>query len=188
MENFDIEKLEKKNIYKTPDFFAEMQKNVLKKTVYSINPVDKVENINAKKSNNWIYSAAASVAVVLGISMFWNHSKNENNAKIEVAKTEVSKQNSTEQLPVNTDLGQSKTVLPTFAVAETPKLEAPKPAKFTVPDRPKVSDRIIDEPKYASGKDLAQNEVDKIVGDLPANDLAELSNDADADVYLDLYN
>ena len=34
MKDFDIEKLERKNIYKTPDnFFAEMQANVLKQAV-----------------------------------------------------------------------------------------------------------------------------------------------------------
>lgn len=69
MKNFDIEQLERKNIYKTPDnFFASMQENVLKQAVHG--PVKEITRSEAKiipMRTNWLYAGAAALALLLGL-------------------------------------------------------------------------------------------------------------------------
>ncbi len=64
MKNFDIENLERKNSFATPpDFFAEMQNNVLNKTI----PQKKEAKIIPL---NFKWAAAAAIAAIGGLGIW----------------------------------------------------------------------------------------------------------------------
>ena len=70
MKNLDIEKLERKNIYKVPDgFFEQMQSQILNKT----QPKQNAKIIKL----NWVYAAAAAITLFFGITFVIN----QNNQK-----------------------------------------------------------------------------------------------------------
>lgn len=84
MKDFDIEKLERKNIYKTPEhFFETMQERVLNEVFPKKDKQEKTFTLNPK----WLYAIAASVVVLLGFTFIFITKKNENTTTTIAKKT-----------------------------------------------------------------------------------------------------
>ena len=201
MKNFDIEQLERKNIYKTPEnFFAGMQENVLKQTVHQT-PIEETKRTEAKiipMKTNWIYAAAAALALLLGLGFFIKNF----NAASDSAPLVADNTNAIETVATETPVVEE---LPaqTLIAAETPK-----PAENIVQDltfekteNPRVERQtekavvrsfanVTEKPKSVPVKEakIKREDVDQLLTSFTSSELAEMSKDAEMDVYLDLYN
>lgn len=199
MKNFDIEQLERKNIYKAPeDFFAGMQENVLKQTVRQTQTAEtaKPEAKIIPMKTNWIYVAAAALALLLGVGFFI---KNMN------AAPENAQPTAANTLKTETPITQTEE-------AEQPQLiasEVQKPEETVTQDltfekteyqtvrrepqqvtQVKSFASVTEKPKAAPSKSerVKREDVDQILTSFTSSELAEMSKDAEMDVYLDLYN
>ncbi|MDO4224646.1 MAG: hypothetical protein Q4C75_02000 [Bergeyella zoohelcum] len=81
MKNIDIEQIERKNNYKTPEnFFQEMQDNVLRQTIAEKPHQTKIYQLKSY----WAYGVAASLLLVFGLVFFIN----QPNEKPQIAITD----------------------------------------------------------------------------------------------------
>lgn len=174
MKDFDIEKLERKNIYRTPaNFFADVQENVLRQGA----PAPKTKVI----SFNWAYAAAAAVAAIFGVTFMISQDetepqivKNEQSppvqtaAKVEenVPEATIAYQTLAEDL-TSLQADNQKDVPAPIMVASEQNSEKIEVAKTTA-----VSPEV---------------QVDQILANIPMAELADLGKNAEQDVYLDLY-
>lgn len=198
MKNFDIEQLERKNIYKTPEnFFAGMQENVLKQTVHQtqIAETAKPEAKIIPMKTNWIYAAAAALALLLGVGFFI---KNMN------AAPENAQPTAANTLKTETPITQAEEAeQPQLIASEVQKPEETvtqdltfeKTEYQTVRREPQVTQvksfaSVTEKPKAALSKSekVKREDVDQILTSFTSSELAEMSKDAEMDVYLDLYN
>ena len=182
MENLDIEKLERKTIYKVPDhFFEEMQMKV----ITEIAPKKEAKIIKM----NWVYSAAAAAAMIFGVTFLVNQ-KEDNTTVIQttnlIAKTQ------------NNEVSSSPTV-----IKHKKQLVNIDPNKDLILNNPIESNPIerktlttaVEEkqivkaiPKNNPSTQNSDAQVDQIVASFTSADLADLSKNVEQDVYLDLYN
>lgn len=195
MENFDIEHLERKNIYKTPDdFFARVQENVLKQTVGAeIKPLPVVQTSSAK--NTWWYAVAAALVMLFGLGIYFN--MNKGTAGPTVAKTVPQPVRRTEIQPVQQSVVAINEVKEAASVAkpEITKPVAPPVRKETVRYK-KTEAKTLAVREVATKTDekelkpaLAPAQVaEDILASLSKDDVALLANETQNDVYLELYN
>ncbi len=191
MKEFDIEKLERKNIYTVPEnLFENIQESVLsgldefdlekleRKNIYTVseNMYDDVQNhviskiIPRKQAPvfkiNWTYAVAASLALIFGATFVFN-SDNESAEDNGVAKTEYAVNNNepkTESEVVNQKGNKS------FAQDKTTKQE-------------KIAAQPV---KSAAKKQEAQ--MNEYLDSFTSSEISELASNSTQDVYLDLYN
>ena len=177
MKDFDIEKLERKNIYTTPDnFFAEMQANVLKQAVPQKEaPVFKM---------NWAYAAAAAVATLFGITFFMNQSEETPKA---IAQTQEV------VLPENEMLAQSETqpneaVLAYQTLSEDlTSIEEVNQKEEAAPVAVAAKAKSVKAEKTAVQAPNPEGQIDQVLANITTAELADLGINAEQDVYLDLY-
>lgn len=178
MKEFDIEKLERKNIYKVPDhLFENIQENVMNDIKTSKKaPVFKL---------NWMYAAAASVALIFGMTYVLNSdndsaekgltsdaayavnkgkSKTESELAYETLKADLTFADNNNQTSANQADNVDYALKNEKEKTETsPKSVKAKPKK----DETKMNDYL----------DSFSN-----------SEIAELASNSTQDVYLDLYN
>ncbi len=194
MKNFDIEQLERKNIYKAPDgFFAKIQQNVLDNTIAEQNIMLPKKEAKVFKLN-WTYAIAAALAMIFGLGYFITNNDNES---VQVIATKTSDNTITSEASAQTIATLPQKESTESLIQDTNEgLEVIKKAqqnnstqKPTIAkvDVPKTPSRIIIDPVYDPVK-VDEVAMDAVLTSLSQNDLAELSNDSGADVYLDLYN
>lgn len=189
MKNLDIEKLERKNIYKVPDnFFETVQANVLQETVHKIQPVvAEQENAAPSIGKKWWYAAAAAVVLIFGMTFFFTNNQptdgaivqNENAAAQEETseKTFIADAADLQTEEVNTDITtEAEPVLTSVAknnqITKKPVTIAKiQPTKKTVQAAPKV-----------------EEEMEQILQSFTTEELALLSQNMEQDIYLDIYN
>lgn len=177
MKEFDIEKLERKNIYKVPDnLFENIQERVM----------------NDAKSNkkapifklNWVYAVAASLALVFGASYVFNQNndstknvgnsgatyaantqapKNESEIAYETLKSDLTSVENNSQIGVNQN-GRNFVSQAT----ETKGVAAPKTVK-------PVSKKT-------------ETQMNEYLDSFSNSEISELASNSTQDVYLDLYN
>lgn len=198
MKNFDIEQLERKNIYKTPgDFFAGMQENVLKQTVHQapIAETARPEGKTIPMKTNWIYATAAALALLLGVGFFI---KNTNAAPENPQPTAASTLKT--ETPITQTMAGEQSQLMASEV-QIPKETITQDLTFekteyqTVRREPQVVQvksfaNVTEKSKAASSKSerIKREDVDQILTSFTSSELAEMSKDAEMDVYLDLFN
>ena len=100
----NIDNLDKKNIYKTPEpFFDKMQNNVLEKTIGA--KVIPLKNNNKKQKNKlWWYAAAVLLVAGLGSFLSINMEKNSTeiaNNEMDIENTFNNQNSYAETLPEN---------------------------------------------------------------------------------------
>ena len=183
MKNLDIENLERKNIYKIPDesFFAEMQAKVLQE----ITPKKKAKIIKL----NWMYAAAAAIAMVFGITFVMN--QNETTASQNLMTTKVLNEKvndviiteSVNKLENETTIAY-QTLQEDLTSAEEvhPKIET----VVKVANREKVS--VADPIQPKTVVQTPEVQVDQILSSFTSAELADLGKNSEQDIYLDLYN
>lgn len=211
MKKFDIDKLERKMPYSVPDqFFDEVQKHVLSQTVHKIGnqPIEKKPSRNLFYKMNWAYSAAAALVAIFGVLFFINSSNNTDVTANTVASTikDSAKELTTKSEAVLAIKSQSQ--------AQTSEEEVKKAYDEFKNTELTNTDKVIASntaPKTSSKKAIsnkvqvaniktntsksnvktaslnAEAKVDQILDVLPDSELAELSQNTENDVYLDLY-
>lgn len=172
MKNLDIEKLERKNIYKVPDgFFEQMQSEVL-------NEIQPKQNAKIIKLN-WVYAAAAAITLFFGITFVID----QNNQKEEVM-TQVS---NGENSSVTSSLSSNKI-----------KSEATAALQVLEDDLVSANQKENTKPITIAGKQtkrenkiIPQNtevQVEQILVNFTSAELADIGKNTEQDIYLDLYN
>lgn len=206
MKNFDLEQLERKNVYKTPEnFFVAMQDNVLRQTVLKETkiqekPVTKIIPMRA----GWIYAAAAAVALIFGLTFFLNGNSGESEMT-NIADTNVTTetvQNKTIQALKN----EVETVGNNALAAETQEPQATAASDLTlekktnqiaeanIPAAREIRSFAATEVKQTERKVVKpavlskEEKINQMLTSFTAAELAEASLDAEMDVYLDLFN
>lgn len=180
MKEFDIEKLKRENIFKTPDgFFEDMQKKVLQETT----PVKQVKIIKL----NWAYSAAAAIALLVGVSVVITSDP--------VAESQsVTKMVSLDDVPATytfsevTPQKEETVALQTLeedltSVAQTDQRNNAEPS--TVSTKAAGSFANQKELKITQNPEI---QVDQILANFTSAELATVGRNTEQDIYLDLYN
>ncbi len=183
MKNFDIEKLERKNIHKTPpeDFFGKIQDNVL----YNISLDKKKASKPAKVFKlNWTYAMAASLTLIFGVTAFVQFGNEDSSYalgnvpdSIKIVKsvdneTKIAPKTLEDQTSVKMNVENTHAV----TVEKTESVKIYKPAV-------KISDKEI-----SNSSKVTQAQVETILGELSNKEIADLGKGAEQDIYLDLYN
>lgn len=208
MKDFDLEKLERKNIYTFPEnMFKGIQERVLseindfdlekieRKNIYKVSD-DLFENIqkgvlngiNADKKApifklNWGYAAAASLALIFGSTFLYNSnsdpSTDKNSAKNYADNPALKKESEIAYETLKSDLTSVENNNQTFDNQQI------KTVAY-VPDHSKNNEEPTKKPKTVSKKTEAH--VAEYLDSFSNSEIAELANNSTQDVYLDLYN
>ena len=193
MKNFNLEELERKQIYSVKDsIFEEVQARVLAKTTQleqdspkELRPKGRVIPLRV----TWGYMAAALV-VLLGLGIVLRTNLPEKSPTIEnlVASNPSVKQSASQeqvtatQVSTPTDLERSERPPVDIAMNSQSKASARLEPKLKVT---KPSSRIM--PRTTRSAAINQLGMEQIITSLTSADIAELSRDAEMDIYLDLY-
>lgn len=183
MNHFDIEKLNRKNIYKTPEqLFEKVQDNVLKQTV----DAEKTTHTIGGNRALW-YAIAAAVVLLFGIGLFITSISDTlpNDALAQTGGTDTAYESNVKQpyhktSPENdakTELSEINPIVenePYLAQNETS-------AKIHSP-----TTKTTNAKRNNNATKTTEN-VEQIVASFTSADITELSKEAEVDVYLDLY-
>ncbi|KFF22513.1 hypothetical protein [Chryseobacterium sp. JM1] len=177
MKEFDIEKLERKNIYKVPDdLFQNIQNSVMNEVKANKKaPVFKL---------NWMYAAAASVALIFGATYVFNSdndpAKNVLNSNAyavnkQAPKTEGERAYETLEADLTSVENNNQTVSNqgTQTVSYTAKEGA---------DNVRTA-----QPVKATAK-KEETKMNEYLDSFSNSEISELASNSTQDVYLDLYN
>ena len=180
MENLDIDKLERKNVYKVPEnFFAEMQQKVLAETT----PKKEAKIFKL----NWAYSAAAAVALIFGISFFVMQNENGVEAS-KVQNAMANNTSNTSDIEKEQQKAEAAIAYKTFeedltSVTENNQKEEQGPIA-------QVSAKTNSEsaPNKKEITATPEVQVDQILANFTSTELAAVAKNTEQDIYLDLYN
>ncbi|WBV59267.1 hypothetical protein PFY12_09370 [Chryseobacterium camelliae] len=206
MKDFDLEKLERKNIYKVPEnLFENIQGKVLyglndfdlekleRKNIYTV-PENLFENIQenvlnnvlpAKKAPifrlNWAYAAAASLALIFGVTFVLN----KDNSKV--------KENSQATFAMNNQKAKTESELAyetlksdlTFVEDHNQKVENQNNKDYYVENTGEEKTKVPPVKPVSKHNEAQMNEY---LESFTNSEIAELASNSTQDVYLDLYN
>lgn len=209
MKDFDLDKLERKNIYKLPEnMFENIQDKVLsemkgfdlekleRKNIYKIsdrlfeNVQENVMNeFNAKRKApifnlNWGYATAASLALIFGSTFLYNsYSDSEINGTSQVNfasnNPEPKKESEIAYETLKSDL---TSIEKNNQIIDNQQNQQIKAIAY-VPEKTEVKPQNV---KPVSKKTEAQ--MTEYLDSFSSSEIAELANNSTQDVYLDLYN
>lgn len=172
MKEFNIENLERKNIYSVPeDFFSEMQRNVLQE----VSPKKEAKVIRF----NWAYAAAAAVATIFGVTFYMNQ---DDAAIPEMASVQDFTQTNEHAVSVAPEKVEARMAYQTLEEDLTLVVNNNQKDE-TQPEVKTVSAKTQDLPV----KQNPEVQVDQILGSITSAELADLGRNVEQDVYLDLY-
>jgi flagellar basal body-associated protein FliL len=182
MKNLDIEKIERKNIYQIPDnFFEEMQMKVLAETA----PKKEAKIIIM----NWVYSAAAAVAMIFGITFFV--SQKDNNNEQTTSKTEFANNGNDVVTNSNSADEPKKEAVVAYQTLEkdlTNVVSSNQKEKSAPKTSIENNESSVIVQKNTPNTQNSEAQVDQILANFSSADLADLGKNVEQDVYLDLYN
>lgn len=184
MKNLDIEHLERKNIYKVPDesFFTEIQAKVLQETA----PKKEIKTVKL----NWMYAAAAAIAMVFGATFIVNQNESTETKKMvakEVANEKVSIVNNSESIikPENEATIAYQTLNNDLTSIE---VNYPKESETKVKVAENTETKTVATKNVQTAVQTPEVQVDQILSSFTSTELADLGKNAEQDIYLDLYN
>ena len=184
MKNLDIEHLERKNIYKVPEesFFAEIQANVLKETA----PKKETKTVKL----NWMYAAAAAMAMVFGATFVINQNESTETKKMvatEVANEKVSVVNNSES--IIKPYSEAKIAYQTLNDDLTSiEVNDPKESKTIINVAENAETKRVASKNIQAAVQTPEVQVDQLLSSFTSTELADLGKNAEQDIYLDLYN
>ena len=178
MKHLDIEQLERKNIYKTPDhFFEKIQENVMKD--FSENQNQQKPQIGRKTNGNWWYAAASLVLLAGAAWVFSSIPSEEANNIVR-----------------NNDIRE--TISPPTQIQNMPKPETEN--YITLANDLTIAAEVHQKEKQPATKikEIADQraeitftgaqQIEQILDVLTAEEIASLAQNTEQDIYLDLYN
>jgi len=185
MKNFDIEKLERKNIYKAPEnFFGDIQENVFDKI--KLNP--KTESKPAKifhLSRN--YAVAASLVLLFGIAAFWQFN-NPDDVSVNTFDSLKTVKNIPEKQPENEAAKAYQTLKNDIREVENETSE--NVVKFAKAEPQKSTQKAVETmASKAKTESASATEVqfEQMMKELSNAEIADIGKGTEQDVYLDLY-
>lgn len=181
MKNFDIEKLERINAYKTPEsFFPEVQNRVLAQTVFKENKT-KVFKLDFK------WAAAAAVILIAGLTAFFFTDKQEQNKTVIAANEVQTGTPATAQQTKSEEMIAYETVKNDLtSVQEMNQTDVTEYAENNTISRQEPVTPHNNKAKAATLTEAEQ--IDQLLAVFTEVELSEISKNSDQDVYLDLYN
>ncbi len=188
MKDFNLDQLERKNIYKTPEFlFERVQENVLKNVSSDI----KTEEPKPARlfKMNWTVGIAAAFIAIFGMLWFMNTNNDNTSIKIDsIVKAEVphtaeeSKQAysvlKSDMLSTETEENTQGASIKTQPVADN---SVKKNYPTEINTAPKKENTV-------SNTKLSEEQMNAYIDAFPKGEVAELASNSVSDVYLDLYN
>ncbi|WP_225875436.1 MULTISPECIES: hypothetical protein [Chryseobacterium] len=210
MKDFDLDKLERKNIYKLPEnMFENIQDKVLsemkgfdlekleRKNIYKISDhlfenvqENVMSEVSAKRKApifklNWAYAAAASIALIFGSAFLYNSysdSEENNTSAVNFASNnpEPKKESEIAYETLKSDL---TSVEKNNQTIENQQINQQIKTVAYVPEKAEVKPQNV---KKVSKKSEAQ--MTEYLDSFSSSEIAELANNSTQDVYLDLYN
>lgn len=192
MKNFDIEKLERKNIYTAPDnFFEKMQNNVIEKAIRNQPQIEEVSRTSGKVVKmNWWYAAAASVAVIFGTLFFMNGEGAQantaiatNNAPAKNIETLSAQLENVDQTPKETSENYKLLVSDIEEVEKNESAPTQNNVAITKVSPAKATKTV----KPTQNIVQKEKQMEQILEGLSEADISALAKNGDQDIYLDLY-
>lgn len=192
MKNFDIEKLERKNIYTAPDnFFEKMQNNVIEKAIRNQPQIEEVSRTSGKVVKmNWWYAAAASVAVIFGTLFFMNGEGAQantaiatNNAPAKNIETLSAELENVDQTPKETSENYKLLVSDIEEVEKNESAPTQNNVAITKVSPAKATKIEKSTPNVVQ----KEKQIEQMLEGLSEADISALAKNADQDIYLDLY-
>ncbi len=178
MKEFDVEKLERKNVFvEKEEFYAAMQNVVLQKI-----PVKKEAKIIKLK---WMYSAAAAIALIFGVTFFMTSAPVEDSAEAQKEIVATSSPEIQENAFKPSEEAIALQILEedlTSIQIDNQNTSTARPAKS---GDSQVNFATQQEKRKVKNTDL---QVDQILSNFSRAELADLSQNTEQDIYLDLYN
>ncbi|KIC61946.1 hypothetical protein RM51_15690 [Chryseobacterium taiwanense] len=172
MHNFDLEKIERKNIYTVPEkLFENVQENVLN----SVLPAKKAPIFKL----NWAYAAAASIALIFGATfVFNNDNPNDVQQKFAVNNNEPKTESELAYETLKSDLTSVENNNQTTVNQNN--------NSFVQNEASGEQKTVTKTVKPVSKKEETQ--VNEYLDSFSNSEMAELASNSTQDVYLDLYN
>ncbi len=209
MKDFDLEKLERKNIYKLPEnMFESIQERVLsemnfdlekleRKNIYKVSDhlFENVQenvimqlNVNKKApifKLNWGYAAAASLALIFGSAFVYNSfsDSNDDNTSVKNYASNNSDQKKESEVAYETLKSDLTSVENNNQTIDNQQKNQQIKTVAYVPEKTEAKPQTV---KPVSKKTEAQ--MSEYLDSFSNSEIAELANNSTQDVYLDLYN
>ncbi|QBO57742.1 hypothetical protein [Chryseobacterium salivictor] len=181
MKEFDIEKLKRENVFRTPDgFFEDMQNKVLQETV----PVSRSRII----SLDWAYGAAAAVALLVGVTVFIN---SETGGESQLISQNASKGSNSVTLTLSENKPQTEEAVALHILEKDLTSVAQAHQKENKEQQITISAKGNAGFANQSRQKTSQNpevQVDQILASFTSAELADVGRNTEQDIYLDLYN
>lgn len=210
MKEFDIENLERKNIYTVPEnLFENIQESVLsgldefdlekleRKNIYPVSEsmYDDVQNhvinkiIPRKQAPvfrlNWTYAIAASLALIFGATFVFN-SDNETVKKTVTANTNYAANNNEPKTESEIAYETLQSDL-TSVEKSNPKIVSQNTGKSFAHNKTANQQKIAAQPVKSASK-KQETQINEYLDSFTSSEISELASNSTQDVYLDLYN
>lgn len=180
MKDFDIEKLERKNIYRVPDNFFE---NIQEKVMLDVKANKKAPIFKL----NWAYAAAASLALIFGATFVFNSynetTKDSGNSqsKYMVNNSEKKTESQIAYETLKSDLTSVESSNQTIESGESKRSLAKESKKE------KTSTGTQNTTVQPVSKEN-EAQMNAFLDSFTNSEISELASNSTQDVYLDLYN
>jgi hypothetical protein len=207
MKDFDLEKLERKNIYAVPDdLFENIQGKVLsglndfdlekleRKNIYTVSD-NLFKNIQENVLNNvlpankapifklnWAYAAAASLALIFGATFVFNN----DNTKGADSQTAGASNNQNKKAESEIAYETLKSDLTSVENNNQTVVNQDNDKSFAKDSQNRVQKAATQTVKPVSKKEETQ--VNEYLDSFSTSEISELASNSTQDVYLDLYN
>lgn len=178
MKDFNLDNLEKKMPYKIPEnFFEEMQENVLAKTTLNQKKSAKIFTLNFA----WATGIAAALALIFGVMFLFNNLEKPNVIENTVVKNAQKTENIT---PESTEISSDNLAVENH---ETQIIQEINTTESNV-EKPEIITKSSENLAVNELSKITEVNVDEVLGSLSDSELAELSQNNEQDIYLELYN
>lgn len=177
MKDFDLEKLERKNIYTVPDNLFE---NIQEKVMNEVKANKKAPILKL----NWGYAAAASLALIFGATFVYNSNtdstKNQNSDNTYASNISVAKKES--QVAYETLKSDLTSIDNNNQTIDNQQV---KTIAYVPSDSKKTETKVK---KTSSVSKQTETQMTEYLDSFSNAEIAELAKNSTQDVYLDLYN
>ncbi|MBT2621465.1 MULTISPECIES: hypothetical protein [Chryseobacterium] len=180
MKEFDIEKLERKNIYKIPD---DMFDNIQERVMNDVKANKKAPIFKL----NWVYAVAASLALIFGVTFVYNSDQNQNTAKGSgVSEANYAKN---DQAPKSeSEIAYETLKSDLNSVENTDQIVENKKNKNTEYSQDNETENITKPQIGNTVSKQTDTKMNEYLDSFSNTEIAELAKNSTEDVYLDLYN
>lgn len=182
MKEFDIEKLERKNIYTVPENLFE---NIQERVMNDIKPEQKASAPVFKL--NWMYAAAASLALIFGVTFIFNsnNGSEDNSPNSKEAYANHKGEATTEgELAYETLKRDLTSIENNNQIVGNQKNNT----SFTVKSEGGSEKETVSQKTVKPVTKKEETRMNEYLDSFSNSEIAELASNSTQDVYLDLYN